>query len=481
MSTSSPSVDSGTALDPRITALLDEVGVDSTDLDGITARIDGADPVHPTPYPIGEAAATAIGSAATIAAAVWRDATGQGQDVRVDVGRSAASLLSFLLQRLDGPPLTGLGDRSAATALYPTGDDRWIHLHGGFPHLAAGTATVLGCDATAVELRAATRRWEALALEEALAEAGMCGAMVRTLEEWQAHPQAQAIAPLGRVTVRKIADGDARPACDGRRPFGAVRLLDLTRLLAGPTAGRTLAEHGADVLLVNSPRLDNIDPFVIDTSHGKRSAYLELDDPDDAARLRTLAAGADVFVQGYRGGSLDRRGFDAETLAEGHPGLVHVSVNCYGSVGPWRLRPGWEQMAQSVTGLCAGHGRAQSGDAATPSLIPAAVCDYTTGYLAAVGAAAALRRRAIEGGSYVVQASLCQTAGWISSLGPSCDPAAAIGLGGLVSDGLLTSETGWGTLRHFGPVAQLSATPARWDRPPSPLGTHDPAWLVEPA
>ncbi len=204
--------------------------------------------------------------------------------------------------------------------------------------------------------------------------------MVRTAEEWSQHPQGAAVGALARVEVDKIGESPAEPVSDALRPLGGVRVLDLTRILAGPTNGRTLAEHGADVLLVNSPALDNVLPFVMDTSHGKRSTFLDLDGAEDVARLRALVPEADVFAQGYRSGAMERRGLSPQELAEIRPGIVYVTMNCYGDVGPWRQRPGWEQLAQSVSGIAA----VQGGDG-PPTLIPAAACDYTTGYLAALG------------------------------------------------------------------------------------------------
>ncbi len=397
-----------------------------------------------------------------MAAQVWHDATGEGQEVVVDVPRAGESLISFLLQRAQGIEMSRHVGFAETTRLVEARDGRWIHLHGGFPHLATQTLAVLGCEPEGVDAAVATR--DAFELEEALAAAGMCGAVARTREEWLAHPQYAAIAPLGEVVVRKIADGDPQPATDGTRPFGAVKALDLTRLLAGPSCGRTLAEHGADVLLLNSPTLDNIDPFVIDTSHGKRSAHLDLDDPAGADRLRALAQEADVFVQGYRGRSMERRGFGAEALADGHRGLVHVSVNCYGPIGPWKDRPGWEQLAQSASGMVLGH----SAGHPRPEIVPGAICDYTTGYLAALGAAVALRRRAREGGSYAVEASLCQTATWVGGMDLVDDPSGA----GLPGTELVETESAWGTVRHLPPVPQLSRTPARWARPPARIGEH---------
>jgi crotonobetainyl-CoA:carnitine CoA-transferase CaiB-like acyl-CoA transferase len=461
--------------DREVRGLLDEAGVT---LDpGIDVHVDGADPVLASPVPAGEAAAAAIAACAATAAQLWAERTGQVQEVRVPVRAAAASLVSFLLQRFDPPaPDRTIRPIGPVTALYQAGDGRWIHLHGGFPHLAAGTLRLLGCagDADHAAIAAAVGRWSAAELEDELAAAGLCGAMVRSGPEWAELDQARAITPLGRVSITKLAPGEPRPAGTGSgpgdRPLAGVRTLDLTRLLAGPTAGRTLAEHGADVLLVSSPHLANVGPFVLDTSHGKRSTHLDLDDPADADRLRALAADADVVVQSYRAGALARRGFGPGDLAERHPGLVYVTVNCYGDVGPWAGSPGWEQMAESATGLAVRHG-----GEGEPQLVPAAPCDYVTGYLAALGALAALRRRAHEGGSYLVRASLCQTGSWLEGL-PTGDPTTATGLSGR-ADLAIETTTPQGKLIHLPPVARLSATPPRWDRPSPPLGADPPVWL----
>ena len=254
-----------------------------------------------------------------------------------------------------------------------------------------------------------------------------------------------------------------------------MRVLDLTRVLAGPACARLLAEHGADVLHVNGEHLDNVPAFVLDTGHGKRSASLDLRREGDVERLRALVGDADVFSQGYRSGALERRGFGPAQLAELNPGIVAVTINCYGDVGPWRQRPGWEQLAQSVTGIAMAEG-AHLDPAGRPRLVPAAAADYTTGYLAALGTMAALRRRSIEGGAYHVRASLCQTATWIAEDGPCVDPSTATGPGDL-TPWMVDEATALGTLTHLTPVAQLSATPARWATPVVPLGTHPPTWL----
>jgi crotonobetainyl-CoA:carnitine CoA-transferase CaiB-like acyl-CoA transferase len=454
----------------QVSGLLHEVGLPAALADRV--ELVGDVETYATPFPVVECAASVLGSIGAAASLLWEERTGEVQPVTVARAHAGASLVGFQLQRLEGgelPPAPTSRERPLVK-LYRCRDGRWVHLQGQFAHLGARTCAVLGCavDSGVDVVAERVACWDAPALEDALAEAGTCGAMARTAVEWAGHAQAAAIAPLGRVSIEKIGESAPEAHRGARRPLEGVRVLDLSRLLAGPINARTLAEHGAEVLLVNSAGLDNIPLFVMDTSHGKRSACLELNDPGDAAVLRQLVAGADVFTQGYRAGSLARRGFGPEEMAELRPGIIVVSINCYGDAGPWRQRPGWEQMAQTTSGMVIGQGGPDH-----PELVPAAACDYTTGYLAALGTMAALWRRAHEGGSYHVRASLCQTARWFTEA-----PAVTgepTGLGDLTPY-LTTSDTPYGRLRHLGPVARLPTTPGRWEVPTSPIGTHAPAW-----
>ena len=163
-------------------------------------------------------------------------------------------------------------------------------------------------------------------------------------------------------------------------------------------------------------------------------------------------------------------GFGVQDLARRRPGLIYVSVNCYGPVGPWHGRPGWEQLGQSATGLAVGQGGAEH-----PTLMPAQACDYGTGYFTALGTLIALGRRAREGGSYHVRASLCQTGMWLERLGTRCDPADAVGLGD-PSDLYVHQDSSVGRLSQLAPALELSETPPHWARPAVPLGTHPPTW-----
>lgn len=431
-------------------------------------RVSGSDPVLAVRHRPGEAAAAALGLLGAWSAHIAEQRGGDPQIVRVDTRAAAASLLGFLFQSAERLDLTRY--ETPLTALYPTADNRWIHLHGGFAHLADGLTALLDCDATAESVGQAVRTWSGEALEEAIADDGLCAALARTKSEWADHPQGRALADLGAVTIRRIGDAPPRHRPPSERPLSGVRVADLTRVLAGPTCGRSLAAHGADVLRIGSPNLPSVEPFVVETGHGKRCAFVDLDDDAGARRLLDLVADADVFCQGYRKGSLAERGLGPEELAALAPGLVYVSINCYGHVGPWAERGGWEQLAQTASGIA----MAEAVDDA-PKLIPAAATDYTTGYLAAAGALIALSRQIDEGGSWLVEASLCQTSQWIQSGGADCDPGVATGLGA-VDARRRTVDTAWGAVTHLPPVEELESTLVQWERPPAPLGTHDPTW-----
>jgi crotonobetainyl-CoA:carnitine CoA-transferase CaiB-like acyl-CoA transferase len=460
-------------IDARVQDLLGEVDLKPSP--GVQATIVGRDPVLAYRFPVGEAAAVTLAACGVAVSDLWELRGGHPQRARVDVRRAAASLHSREYLRVNGGPAPlGPAADNPLVDFYRCRDNRWVHVHGALPNLAYGTMRVLDCARERESVATAVARWDAQALEDALAEAGQCGAMVRTAAEWAAHPQGQALADRPRVEIVKLGESEPEPLPAGERPLSGVRVLDLTRILAGPSHARTLAEHGADVLYIASPWLPNPDAFVMDTNHGKLSAFLDLDQPDDASRLRELVRKTDVFAQGYRAGALARRGFGPDELAAQRPGLIYVSINCYGHAGPWEGRPGWEQLAQTVTGIAAAQGRSDR-----PERMPVAACDYTTGYLAALGTLVALGRRAREGGSYHVRASLCRSGMWFVSLGARCDPAQATGTGD-PAELCVETETPFGRLRHLKPALELSETPPFWARPTVPLGSHQPVWLSEP-
>jgi crotonobetainyl-CoA:carnitine CoA-transferase CaiB-like acyl-CoA transferase len=390
----------------------------------------------------------------------------------VDVRAAIAAFRSERYLRVGGGPAPD--GRSPLFGFYPTGDGRFIQIHANMPHHHAGHVRFLGCEETPESLAAAVARWKGQDLEDALNEAGLPAGLVRTREDWLAHPHARAVAELPLLEIVRIGDSAPEPLGAGDRPLSGIRVLDLTRVIAGPEGGRTLASHGADVLLVTAPHLPNLPSHVIDFGLGKRAASLDLRRAGDAGRLRELIAGADVFAQSYRPGALARLGFAPEEVARRRPGIVYVTLSAYGHAGPWRQRRGFETLIQSVSGLA--HEQGWGGGLGRPQHLPAQVVDHATGYLAALGAQLALARRAREGGSYLVRVSLVQTGRWVDALGRVAGRHLADQAPADVGDLLETCESAFGRLTYVRPAARLAETPASWTRPPVPAGTHEAAW-----
>jgi len=465
-----PMIGASAALEP----LWAQAGGDPAALDRIT--LTGADPMLPTDFKIGTAASAVIAATGLAATELWRLRTGRDQSVAVDVRAAVAAFRSERYLRVDGQPPPDV--RGAIFGFYRTGDGRWIQLHGAMPHHRDGIVRLLGCDSTREAAAAAVEKWKAEELEDALAAAGMPAGMVRSRAEWQAHTQGRAVAALPLFEIVRIGQAPPEPSGDGARPLSGVRVLDLTRVIAGPVCGRTLASYGADVMLVTSPHLANPPALVMDTGLGKLSASLDLRRADDAEQLRQLIRACDVFCQSYRPGALARHGFAPEDVARLRPGVVYVTLSAYGHTGPWQGRRGFETLIQSVTGMA--HEQGLGAGADRPQHLPAQVVDHGTGYLAAFGAMIALARRARDGGSYLVRVSLAQTGRWVDALGRVDGwqtPELALEN---IEDLLADSDTPFGRLRHVVPAARLSETPAFWSRPAVPLGTHAAAWPALP-
>src|SRR5258708_22197490 len=225
-------------------------------------------------------------------------------------------------------------DRNPVMGMYPAKNGRWSYIHANFPNHRAAALKVLGVPEDKEAVRQAVAKWDALELEEAIIAAKGAGGMVRSIAEWAKHPQAQALATLPLFEIVKIGDTPAQKLPDGDRPLSGVRVLDLTRVLAGPSSARTLAEHGADVLKITAPHLPNLGYQEFDTGHGKLSAQLDLRDPQQLATLKDLARETDVFVQGYRPGTLGARGLSPAPLAKAPPALAYVSLCAFSHVGP---------------------------------------------------------------------------------------------------------------------------------------------------
>lgn len=364
------------------------------------------------------------------------------------------------------------------TQPWETADGRWFLPHFNLPHLKQRVLDVLQCEDSVEGVSKAVKQWKAEDLDKAVAEAHASGGIVYSEKEWHEHPHGKLLLTKPVVEIIKIADGEPEKLPEGgNQPLSGIRVLDMTRILAGPTCGLGLTEHGADDLMVTAPSLPQIDAFVRDTSHGKRSCYLDYTDAKQADILRNLLKEVDIFIEGYRPGSMKNHGFAPDDVTKIRPGIICVSVNCFGDEGMYGDRAGWDQVAQAVTGICKTQGEAEG--TGIPTLTPVFVCDFLTGLLGSYGAMLALARRAKEGGSYHVKVSLCKSAMLLQRQVLRNDFKNAPG-------GLSTEElekyavydqgTIYGDLRTLGPVVSMSETMPRWESITPALGSSKPVW-----
>lgn len=391
---------------------------------------------------------------------------------RIDRDRVAALFATSV--SLDGRPLPSWG---ALSGHYRTSTGGFIQFHCNFPHHAEGVVRRLGCEPTREAVQRAVLDRDPDELEATLIADGMIAARMRTLEEWAGHPHALATAGLPPIGVERIGDGEPRPAPVNGTGAGAgtggrrLRVLDCSRVLAGPVAGMTLAANGADVLRVGTARLPSMPLCVVATGFGKRNTDLDLATAAGAADFARLLAGADVWIDGYRPGALAGLGFPLERVA---PGSVVVQIDAFGSTGdptsghpaPWAGRRGFDSIVQTTTGIVA-EGMARSGrDRPTP--LPVQANDYCTGLLAAFAARRLADHQAKVGGTWLARLSLLRTRNWLVGLAPPHDfePRPVE----VRPEALHTVETEWGRLTAPRPIG------GRWPSPPRPLGTAEPTW-----
>lgn len=435
------------------------------------ATLSGSEPVFPSSFAIGTAAQAAI-AAAALAACEMGHVRGQPrQQVSVDTLHAAVECTGWFA--IDGiePPMW-----DAFSGLYPCADGH-VRVHANFVHHRNGALRLLGLDpaiATRSDAQQAMLAWRAVDFERGAAERGLVATALRSFADWDATPQAQAIAAQPLMTIEQL--GDAAPLAmptltPAQRPLSGVRALDLTRVLAGPVSGRALAAFGADVMLINSPHLPNI-AAIADTSRGKRSAQLDLRSAQGRSTLWELIDEAHVFSQGYRPGGLAELGFSPLALAERRPGIVCVSLSAYGTQGPWAERRGFDSLVQTAMGF--NHAEGVFAGDGKPRALPMQLLDQASGYLMAFGAAVALCRQQTQGGSWHVQVSLAQTAQWLRSLGRINNGLEASKPD--ITPYLVTTPSGFGELCAVVPSAQLARTPAGYSRASMPPGSTEPRW-----
>lgn len=444
-------------------------------------------PLYKTPFKMGEVSAEILAAKAVAANDLWELKTGRRQKISVEEKYAAAVSLQGTGQTKvkteEGiyesiPDAPDFAHMVSITQPWETADGKWFLPHFNLPHLKERVLNVLQCEDSVDGVSKAVKTWKAEELDRAIADAHASGGIVYTPEEWLMHPQGKLLAAKPVVEIVKI--GESKPEKlpeGGTQPLSGIRVLDMTRILAGPTCGLGLAEHGADDLMVTAQKLPQVQAFVRDTSHGKRSCYLDYTVPSQAETLKNLLKSADIFIEGYRPGSMRRHGFSPEEVMKLRPGIICVSVNCFGDEGVYGDRAGWDQVAQAVTGMCYTQGQAEK--TGIPTLTPVFVCDFLTGLLGSYGAMLALARRAKEGGSYHVKVSLCKSAMLLQRQGLRDDFENAPG--GLTDEELekyavYDNGTIYGDLRTLGPVVSMSETMPKWDGTTPALGSSKPVW-----
>jgi crotonobetainyl-CoA:carnitine CoA-transferase CaiB-like acyl-CoA transferase len=438
-----------------------------------TVTLTGDEPQLPSSFRVGAAAQVSLAAAGLAAAEIWKARSGQAQNVAVDMRHAVVECRSERYLQRDGQPPPPAWD--AIAGVYRTGDDRFVRLHTNFPHHRDAVCRVLNCVAERDAVQAALLQWRGEDFETAAYADGGVVASMRSHDEWMALPQAAALADLPLVEITRIGDAAPRPWPDGARPLAGLRVLDLSRVIAGPVAGRTLAVHGADVMLLSGPQLPDIPWLTIDTGRGKLSAQLGLKTGQGRDAIRRLIAEADIFSQAYRPHGLAALGLSPSSVARISPGIVYVSLSAYGRSGPWAERRGFDSLVQCATGF--NHAEGQAAGVDGPRELPAQMLDHASGYLMAFGAMMARLRQARDGGSWHVQVSLARTGRWLWEMGRlegglNAAEIARADIGSLLEE----MPSGFGVLSAVRHAAVLSRTPASWTRPAVPLGNDAAHW-----
>ncbi|MCC7272579.1 MAG: CoA transferase [Alphaproteobacteria bacterium] len=351
--------------------------------------------------------------------------------------------------------------------------DGWIRLHTNAPHHRRAALAVLGVAAERADVARAVSAWSARALEDAVVAAGGCAAAMRSLADWAAHDQGRSVAGEPLVRLRTLEDGPAmHPQCDPARPLRGVRVLDLTRVLAGPVATRFLAGYGADVLRIDPPDWDE-PALAPEMTIGKRPARLDLRDPAGRARLLDLLRDSDVLVHGYRCDALERLGLGADVRRRARPGLVDVALDAYGWTGPWRTRRGFDSLVQMSAGIAEAGMRRLGRDRPTP--LPVQALDHATGYVMAAAAVLGLVERLRTGRGVEARTSLARTAALLAAY-PQPPDAATIRPEDPDDLAPAIEETAWGPARRLRPPLSLPGASQSWNRAAAPLGSRVAAW-----
>lgn len=355
---------------------------------------------------------------------------------------------------------------------YPT-KDGWIRLHTNFPHHRDAALSVINANADRQAVAKAVLLWGKNELEETIVQAGGVAAAMRAPEEWSMHPQGKAVAsePLihwGDSQKLPMRDWQATQ----RSPLAGLRVLDLTRVLAGPVASRTLAGFGANVLRIDPPNWE--EPNIVpDVTLGKRCARLDLTQKTDRNIFEQLLMNADILIHGYRPGALEKLGYCKSNRQKISPSLIEVSLNAYGWTGPWSQRRGFDSLVQMSSGIAnAGMHWAQQN---RPTPLPVQALDHATGYLMAAAAIRAITNGMSGKGFATARLSLARTAKLLLSHPQEKNDLAAININAADFSPII-ERTPWGLANRLKPAVKVSSTPMQWNNPSCSLGLAEPKW-----
>ncbi|QRK83126.1 CoA transferase [Pseudomonas granadensis] len=421
----------------------------------------------PSAFAVTDLACASLAAAGQTVSELIRQQSGELPTVAVD--RRLASFWFSASIRPIGWQVPPLWDPVAGD--YATADG-WIRLHTNAPHHRAAAERVLGACADRAAMAAKVAKWTGTALEQAVVEANGCAAEMRSWAQWQQHPQGLAVNAEPLVHFAEQADGKAL-AWQGSaaRPLAGVKVLDLTRVLAGPTASRFLAGLGADVLRIDSPTWN--EPGVVpEMTLGKRCTRLDLHDAADRALFESLLKDADLLLHGYRADALEHLGFGLERRQQLAPGLIDVSLNAYGWSGPWRNRRGFDSLVQMSSGIAEAGQRWKQADKPTP--LPVQALDHATGYLMAASALRLLTARLAQGQGGSARLSLARTAKLLIEHGPGTDEPLRVE--DERDQDPAIEQTAWGAVRRLRVPVEIGGTTVWWDLPATDLGSHRPRW-----
>ncbi len=422
----------------------------------------------PSTFAVTDLASASIGAAGQAVAQLIQQQTGRLPSVSVD-RRLASFWFSSSIRPVGWqvPPLWDpvAGDYASA--------DGWIRLHTNAPHHRAAAERVLGRAADRAEMAAKVTAWNAAELEQSIVEAGGCAAQMRGWQAWQQHPQGLAVNAEELIQRQVFENGTDKPWLgSAARPLTGIKVLDLTRVLAGPVASRFLAGLGADVLRIDSPTWN--EPGVVpEMTLGKRCARLDLKGAEGRQVFEALLKDADVLFHGYRADALEQLGYTAGELQHLAPGLIDVSLNAYGWSGPWRNRRGFDSLVQMSSGIAEAGMAWKRADKPVP--LPLQALDHATGYLMAASAIQALRERLSTGHGGSARLSLARTAKLVVDAGQVPEEP-ALRAEEPDDQGQVVEQTAGGQAHRLLAPLSISGTPVQWDLPAGELGSHRPQW-----